>query len=194
MLTHPSFLLMQNRSCKLPNSIGSLSGWGSKTCQTECVYLCCKGKKPKTFVLANVRVLTRVWLSTKVTSAQKLEMDMAIVFPLKPSEGFPITPTLPVTTQSKHHKVCKGHKWDWNAVDQHPTWHKSDTWWAWQDGPVAWWSSEWATWCSQGDPDKFEANMKIHGAFKFQPWQQVVWILCKDFYLAMQQRLFLSVF
>lgn len=25
-LTHPSFLLMQNRSCKLPNSVGSLSG------------------------------------------------------------------------------------------------------------------------------------------------------------------------
>lgn len=40
-------------------------------------------------------MLTSVWLSTKVTSAQKLEMDMAMVFPLKPSEGFPIIPTLP---------------------------------------------------------------------------------------------------
>lgn len=29
--THPSFLLIQNRSCKLPNSVGSLSGWGTKT-------------------------------------------------------------------------------------------------------------------------------------------------------------------
>lgn len=29
--THPSFLLIQNRSCRLPNSVGSLSGWGTKT-------------------------------------------------------------------------------------------------------------------------------------------------------------------
>lgn len=38
--------------------------------------------------------VTKVWLSTSVTSAQKLEMDIAMVFPLKPSEGFPINPTL----------------------------------------------------------------------------------------------------
>lgn len=38
--------------------------------------------------------VTKVWLSTKVTSAQKLEIVMAMVFPLKPSEGFPINPTL----------------------------------------------------------------------------------------------------
>lgn len=38
--------------------------------------------------------VTRVWLSTRVTSAQKLEMDIAMVFPLNPSEGLPINPTL----------------------------------------------------------------------------------------------------
>ena len=38
--------------------------------------------------------LTKFSLSTTVTSAQKLAMDMEIVLPLKPSEGFPIKPTL----------------------------------------------------------------------------------------------------
>lgn len=52
-------------------------------------------------VCEHVCVFTRVWLSTKVTSAQKFEMDIAMVFPLKPSEGFPIIPTLRgVITQS----------------------------------------------------------------------------------------------
>lgn len=44
--------------------------------------------------------VTKVWLSTRVTSAQKLEMDMATVFPLNPSEGFPMSPTLRVNTQA----------------------------------------------------------------------------------------------
>lgn len=42
---------------------------------------------------------TKVRLSTRVTSAQKLEMDRATVFPLNPSEGFPMSPTLWVNTQ-----------------------------------------------------------------------------------------------
>ena len=33
--TNPSFLLMQNRSCRLPNSVGSLRGWGSRTYKTD---------------------------------------------------------------------------------------------------------------------------------------------------------------
>lgn len=45
------------------------------------------------FWCGNVHV-TRVALSTRVTSAQKLEMLKAMVFPWNPSEGFPINPTL----------------------------------------------------------------------------------------------------
>lgn len=155
-------------------------------------WFCRKEKNNNVSVSSYKCVLTRVWLSTKVTSAQKLEMDMAMVFPLKPSEGFPIIPTLPVATQSKDHNVRRGSelkfKCSWS-----PTWHKSDTWSVWQDGPVAWWSSGWATWCSQGGPDMLEESLELDGVFTFQQWQHAALITCKDFYPAMQQTLLFTI-
>lgn len=53
----------------------------------------------------DVRV-TKVGLSTRVTSAQKLETLMAMVFPLNPSEGFPISPTLRGNTRLTFNLFC----------------------------------------------------------------------------------------
>ena len=44
-----------------------------------------------------VSILTSFSLSTIVTSAQKFAIDIAIVLPKNPSDGFPISPTLKCT-------------------------------------------------------------------------------------------------
>ncbi len=119
LCAHPSFLLIQNRSCKLPNSVGSLSGWGTKTYKVTEIHMTfapdVSDRNVSAYECEHTRVcvcvcvcVTKVWLSTRVTSAQKLEMDIAMVFPLKPSEGFPINPTLWVITylEMNSYSVC----------------------------------------------------------------------------------------
>ena len=124
--TDPSLRLMQKRSWRLPNSVGSLRGWGNRTCfkqtyyyinlslvltlpgynlrytvnhHVRCQFFTDSAGGEYTGILIDLltqeeRFLTRVWLCVSVTSAQKLQIVMAMVLPLKPSEGFPISPTL----------------------------------------------------------------------------------------------------
>lgn len=54
------------------------------------LYIMCSLQKVRIFFF----FFTKRWLSISVTSAQKLEIVIAMVLPLKPSEGFPINPTL----------------------------------------------------------------------------------------------------
>jgi hypothetical protein len=49
-------------------------------------------------------LLTRCVLSIIVTSAQKFAIDNEIVLPLKPSEGFPINPTLKKNNKENKHR------------------------------------------------------------------------------------------
>lgn len=128
--------------------------------------------------------VTKVWLSIKVTSAQKLEMVIAMVFPLNPSEGFPINPTLWVNTQlwplysSDWMWIRKKNKaffitikmiWVWCVI----TWRKIGTWLVLRDCLVSWRSSVWATWCSLGGPEMSKSNIWLaKKGDKYVPIQQ----------------------